>query len=276
MTAAQIHAKMLKLSADRRSAESKGNNRAAERIGQQLKGLAVKYQKALGLAKNPARKVAKKGARKNTAKKAATKKATRKNAARKVAKKGARKVAKKAARKGSTVKRPVTAARLKRRNGALAKAIEKYEEFHGRGPDVLTEVEVLETVDDTVSALGKLVSLEVAAIGGGVVEVKGFKGALLAQDVEGTQLYIVGGDQSVNPEDFGVSGERRYELLGVVEVVVYHTTKDHLGDDGGNADYHHEFGENGGKLPALIYDTVDQQLSLVGGDYRLLSVGIDD
>jgi hypothetical protein len=183
-------------------------------------------------------------------------------------------------KKGSTWKpgrRPSKRARVKRNSGEIAAAVDKYQEFHGRDPETVHAFKSTVTLDDTVSGLGKLVLLEVIAMNGERVELGGFRGSILAQDIDGTQLHIVGGDQSVDVETFGVRGERRYEMLGLVELVAYHTTKDHLGEeDGGTADYHHEFGENGGALPCLMYDTVDQRLTLVGGDYRLLSVGIDD
>lgn len=233
-------------------------------------------KKAAAKRANP-RKVAKKAAKKKAAKKVLNKSTKRKVVRRKPA---SAKVAG-AGRKGRKVvqwkkgKRP--AKRRKNSPAAISAAVEKYQEFHGRAPDVVKSFKDRETVDDTLSGLGKLVLLDVLAMNGQRVELGGFKGALLAQDIDGTQLHIVGGDQSVDVEAFGVRGERRYEMLGLVELVAYHTTKDHLGEeDGGTADYHHEFGENGGALPCLMYDTVDERLTLVGGDYRLLSVGIDD
>lgn len=301
MTAREIQAKMQKVSRNMTDAENSGKTKTAEKLRMQLKALGKQYVKVLALPgwkvnKGRKRTAVKKraavkkrnslvwGEMKTPVKKISTaKKSTPQKAAGKsvpAARKNPRLKAKKNAATtwpGATWqpgKRPKS---KKRRNSPTAAAVQKYVEFHGREPDAVRAFKSRVTLDDTVSGLGKLVLLDVIGMNGKRVELSGFKGAILAQDIDGTQLHIVGGDQSVDVEAFGVRGERRYEMLGLVELVAYHTTKDHLSEeDGGTADYHHEFGENGGALPCLMYDTVDSKLTFVGGDYRLLSVGIDD
>jgi hypothetical protein len=167
----------------------------------------------------------------------------------------------------------------KRRNPEDAAAA-RYEYFHGRGPDSITEVKRTVREHSVLSGIGKLNKLTIAAIdGSGRVELSKFKGALLAQNEAGTQMYIEGGDQSVNLADFGIRKPHEKEILGACLEVWYDTTKDHLGKDGGTATYHHKFGgkKNGkaSRLPMIGYDVRNKQLEFLGGGYTLPDVGID-
>jgi hypothetical protein len=95
----------------------------------------------------------------------------------------------------------------------------------------------------------------------------------------------VGGDQSINLEDFGIRKPHESEVLGKVKVIDYHTDKSHLGDEGGKAVYTHQFRttNKGGKhvtvsmakYPTLVYDVVNEQLLLSGGSYTIRAEGID-
>ncbi len=82
---------------------------------------------------------------------------------------------------------------------------DRYEYFHGRKAEVDTDVKETIKYHAVLSGIGKLVSLEIKAINGNrKVLLSNFKGALLAQDEKGKQLYIVGGDQAVSLRDFGI------------------------------------------------------------------------
>jgi hypothetical protein len=88
-----------------------------------------------------------------------------------------------------------------------------------------------------------------------------------------TQLYIEGGDQSVDLRDFGIKTPHEKEILGHVTDVWYFTTKDHLRpEDGGTAIYHHKFGKI---KPTMIYDVPNQLLEFAGGGYTIPDEGID-
>ncbi len=168
-------------------------------------------------------------------------------------------------------------------------AVERYEYFHGRKPETDTVVKTPIHTHEVLSGIGKLVALEILAINGNrKVKIENFKGALLAQDEKGKQLYIVGGDQSVNLKDFGITAAHELEILGALTSVVYFTTKDHLmPEDGGTANYDHKFGGNsrvtytydfgkkGTKFPLVGYDVRNKLLSIQGGSYYLPAEGID-
>jgi hypothetical protein len=155
-------------------------------------------------------------------------------------------------------------------------AAQRYEYFHGRGPESITKVTRTVHEHSVLSGIGKLTELTIAAIDGkGEVRLSGFKGALLAQNEAGTQMYIEGGDQGVDLKAFGITKPHETEVLGAAISVVYDTTKDHLGKDGGTASYRHKFGTKKSRLPMIVYDVRNKQLYFAGGGYTLPDVGID-
>jgi hypothetical protein len=89
-----------------------------------------------------------------------------------------------------------------------------------------------------LSGAGVLKRLVVAAIDGKAeVKLSGFgKGCLLAFNEKRNQLFIVGGDQSVDLAAFGIdpAGAHELETLGRVTKIGYFTSKEHLGDEGGD------------------------------------------
>jgi hypothetical protein len=155
------------------------------------------------------------------------------------------------------------------------------ERFHGRPVTEVLEVKERVHVHEHLAELGELQRLKVKALDGGIVTLTGFNGALLCSNEDGSQLYIRGGDQSVDPSQFAV--EKPYhdtEDLGEVVKIWYFTTKEHLGSEGGTASYHHEFGEEDRergtrpRRPRLEYSTRDQRLSFTGGAYTVEPEGI--
>ncbi len=183
---------------------------------------------------------------------------------------GRRKGAKKNAGARAVKKR--NAGRRLRRNGEEA-AAERYEYFHGRPPEVNTDVETELHYHKTLSGIGKLEKLVIRR-GSRRVTLGNFGGAILAQNEKGTQLYISGGNQGVNLKDFGIETEHENQTLGVCEQVFYQTVKDHLGDDGGDAIYHHKFSKR--DPPTIEYDVRNRLLHFSGGAYTLPAEGIKD
>ena len=87
-------------------------------------------------------------------------------------------------------------------------AAETYEDFHGRPPQVDTDVRETIHYHKVLAGVGELIRLQILSITGNKkVEIAKFNGALLAQNerkkkngkpVGPCQLYIVGGDQAVS------------------------------------------------------------------------------
>jgi hypothetical protein len=161
----------------------------------------------------------------------------------------------------------------KSKRNPATEAAGAYQGFHGRPSDELVEVREQIHFHRHLAGAGKLEKL--------VVEVprklfrvtlKNFKGALLCFNEARSQLFIKGGDQAVDLRQFGIKEPHEIETLGLVRVVEYFTTKDHLGSEGGTATYVHKFHR---PYPTLIYHTIDKRLEFAGGAYDVPDEGID-
>lgn len=158
------------------------------------------------------------------------------------------------------------------------------ERFHGR--PVLETLIVEESVHyhSHLAELGTLEKLVVKAANkdAGIVDLENFGGALLCCNEDGTQLYVRGGDQSIDLAEFAIHGTHDFEDLGEVLEIRYYTVKEHLGKQGGEAEFYHHFGEedkaNGDRprRPRLRYSTRDSMFSFVGGAYTIEAEGISN
>jgi hypothetical protein len=178
---------------------------------------------------------------------------------------------------------------LPERSNPETESADSYEKFHGFRPKERITVKKKIRYHENLWACGDLEKLDVISPDGVQVMIDGFKGAMLSANEANTQLYIEGGDQSVNLADFGL-GEPYHdkEDLGEIEKLYYSTNKTHLGDQGGEAIYHHTLGEERtkrdylfGKLkgrkvprPRLVYDVMNQALEIIGGEYVIEPEGI--
>jgi hypothetical protein len=164
-------------------------------------------------------------------------------------------------------------------------AAEVFEEFHGYEPAEIVTVKRQVHYHKYLAAAGTLTRLVVLGVDKRVHTIRGFKGALLAFNEAKNQLFIEGGDQSLNLEDYGLSEPHELEEIGKVKVIDYRANKTHLGDQGGDAIYVHKFrttNENGRhvvvtvkRYPTLIYRVLDQQFEFAGGSYTIRREGID-
>ncbi len=158
------------------------------------------------------------------------------------------------------------------------------EEFHGRKVKAMVPIQVKRHYHKYLAELGELRKL-VVECGRNRVTLSNFDGALLCCNEDKNQLFIVGGDQSVNLADFGIRNPHETETLGEVSKIEYFTDKEHLGSEGGTAVYVHKFrttNENGqhktvrtASCPELIYHLRDERLEFAGGSYEIRAEGID-
>ena len=169
-----------------------------------------------------------------------------------------------------------------------AESAEVFEQFHGYPPEEAIVVREQVHFHRNLAAAGQLEYLIVDTADGKYrVTVKFDPNVLLAFNESGNQLFVRGGDQSVDLSDFGIDPRRAHELetLGKATRIGYFTTKTHLGEDGGTAVYDHSFrmtNENGrhvtvriAKYPDVIYRVRDKHLEFSGGSYKILPEGID-
>lgn len=165
--------------------------------------------------------------------------------------------------------------RLLRRNGIEAVA-EMSERFHGTPASEEYEFITPMEVDIELADAGELVAIGITSIEGEYLDLEDFRGARLAMNAAGNQMFIEGGDQGVEAAKFGIdeSTLHEFEVLGQADSITYATIKHHLGDQGGDADFTHDFGEEGGFGPLVIYDTRNELLSFAGGTYTIPTEGI--
>jgi hypothetical protein len=164
-------------------------------------------------------------------------------------------------------------------------AAEVFTEFHGFEPSEVIEVTKRVFHHEHLASAGKLTHLEIAGIDGKAHKVTGFRGSILAFNESKNQLFVEGGDQSINLGDFGIRKPHELETLGELTDIGYQTNKTHLGDEGGHAVYVHKLrstNENGrhvivkvARNPHVIYDVRNEQILFSGGSYEILREGIN-
>ena len=188
---------------------------------------------------------------------------------------------------------------LNPRNPAQA-AAEAFELFHGYPPDEDIIFESMEHEHTVFAGIGDLEELVIVPEGERKgIRLHSFGGAQLSMNEQAmqdsnvllgktpiTQLYIVGGDQGLDPatlRQFGIDPMKLHEqeVLGKCVDITYFTRKTHLGRDGGTADYVHAFGEETAKKqlrivvsPTATYHTVNKIIGLWGGKYTIEPEGI--
>ena len=97
----------------------------------------------------------------------------------------------------------------------------------------------------------------------------------LACTPNGGQLYFVGGDQSIDLAALRIDAEGKdHADVGEVLLVSYLTKKGFHNFE--PIEYGHNFGEDGGILPTLHYDTRNKLLYLSGGSYVVTDAGIEN
>jgi hypothetical protein len=109
----------------------------------------------------------------------------------------------------------------------------------------------------------------------------------VASNELGNQLYLVGGDQSVDVKKLGFrdsfdikhDGEtfeatelKDLMVLGEIQKLTYRTQKSF--DDFAQVDYFHQLGEDTKVRPMLLYDTMNDRMKIAGGEYHVHSVGV--
>jgi hypothetical protein len=133
--------------------------------------------------------------------------------------------------------------------------------------------------------LGKLILLGVKPQPGGTtnyVQEISFPGKdiRVVADPSGRPIYFAGEGQELTEEDlsiFGASSESRISV-GECRYIVYEAAKWHKAVEpsarGKRAEWQHQFGDEGGYPPYLLYDRSMQRCLLQGGTYHVEGAGI--
>lgn len=184
------------------------------------------------------------------------------------------------------------AVRASRRNPEDSSAL-AYEIFHGEPPKGTTEI--LEEIHEheNLWALGILISLEIEPLsmpgkvakyewdsenpwlcGDEPSETSG--GLFEPSQMVCRQLFVRGGDQKIDLNRLkmgkGSPWYREQMVIGYLIEATYHTQKGF--DNFKPVDYYHALGEESGVVPMVCYDTRNQMISIVGGQYEIRAEGI--
>ncbi len=163
-------------------------------------------------------------------------------------------------------------------------AQEVAEGFHGRLEGTVTELQEEERYASNLANLGYMEDMEVEAPSGrqviGFPEFPLTKRPKLCSSPDADQLYLVGGKQELTHKDMealGIEGKHDYVVIGEIVAISYVTAKYHLArQDKKMGTYRHEFGEEGGEPPLLVYDAMNKRQLIVGGSYTIEDEGIRD
>ena len=158
-------------------------------------------------------------------------------------------------------------------NAEMQEAAALSEKFHGRPATKAREFDEPADERQVLTELGALVSLTVKSPAG-KAEIIFDKGTKLAASPDGGQLYIVGGDQSIDQDDLELSDQdgKDHVEIGACTHVTYYTRKGF--DKFEPVNYKHRFGEDGGTPPTLCADRINDRLYFVGGSYEIHPEGI--
>jgi hypothetical protein len=169
--------------------------------------------------------------------------------------------------------------RGRKRNGEIEDAQAMFQKFHGRKSTTIEEVQQRQQYRRTMSGLGVLMFLrtdltqEWNGKGVGLTFSEEDK-VIVSSDPAGNQIYFLGGNQDVTgilPKR-GVDRNKDFIDMGECDCIIYTADKDFDGFE--PKDYQHEFGEETGERPRLMFDRLNQQLYLIGGAYEVKREGI--
>jgi hypothetical protein len=159
----------------------------------------------------------------------------------------------------------------------LGAAERLYEEFHGREPREILELQESDETRGDFTALGELVELTIVAPNGDTVQIQ-FKGdgVRVASSPDAAQLYLIGGNQDISGElrKFGADESKDLVDLGEAKQIVYEAAK--WQTDFTAQEWKHDFGEKSGVRPRAFFDQLKKRIFFAGGTYKVKRPGIID
>ena len=125
--------------------------------------------------------------------------------------------------------------------------------------------------------VGTLLALHIKPESGGQVFAIEFakNRPMVVSDETARQLYFVGGDQELGKEIqvFGANQRGGYLVLGEARRIDYKQRKAHV-EQPELDEWRHDFGEESGVRPTVLYDRTNKRILLEGGEYVIRAEGI--
>lgn len=168
----------------------------------------------------------------------------------------------------------------KKNPGTLQDAMKMNEDFHGRGTKVIEDVEYNEFYDENLAQVGVLTELEILVSEDEVQPITFYGNNIkVCCTGDGLQMYFVGGKQKLDLDKLDIKdweGKRKV-TIGPAYSISYMADKHHLTgskQQKSGSEYIHKLGEEGGDMPIVVYDNLNQSIELVGGSYHVEDRGI--
>jgi len=171
-----------------------------------------------------------------------------------------------------------------RKGNPASESDSRYRDFHGVPPTERVEIRDEIHVHSHLAGLGDLIELKVKLVNGGVATLAApdpdniQERIILSSNEDGTQLYFVGGDPSIDLRKLSFSSSQRDKESVVVGEIAEFTYRTKKGFDKLKLiDYYHKSSEVGHEpKPMLLYDTVNQLMSISGGAYKITKRGVEN
>lgn len=188
---------------------------------------------------------------------------------------------------GGKTENPAKSQRTRRTTNPEPGADAMYQKFHGTAPSRTFEFTESIHEHSHLAALGTLHEIKIATMSGIIALEFERDRPILTSDENGRQLFITGGDQKIDIKSLGLTGKywKELVLIGLITEITYETRK--TMHNNRLTQYYHKLGEDtldslGSRSPhlfvhpCLLYDTVNQRLSIAGGTYKITARGIED
>jgi hypothetical protein len=157
--------------------------------------------------------------------------------------------------------------------GSLDAAAQQFERFHGKPPGKVIEYDEQMRYPEHFAELGKLIELRFYLDDANPnFALTRFGACQVVSTPDGSNIYFIGGDQSVDLAALNIASDKDLVELGPCTYISYHTIKGF--HDFEPTTYFHEFGEEDGIFPSLVYDRLNRRLFLTSGNYRIRPEGI--
>jgi hypothetical protein len=155
----------------------------------------------------------------------------------------------------------------------MREAEEMFLQFHGRPANRIIEHNERHEYRDELAELGHLLILRFDLDDEYEQPLSSFGGKCqVACTPDGHQIYFHGGNMAVDLEALGLPTDKDYIALGECTYIEYLTVKGF--HDFEPTRYQHDFGEETGVRPVLMYDAINKVLYLAGGEYQVKPAGI--
>jgi hypothetical protein len=166
--------------------------------------------------------------------------------------------------------------RKRRRNqepGSIESAEAGFQSFHGKPPGKILEYDEEVHYPEHYFELGKLVELRFFLNEANPdFALTRFGACQVVATPDGANIEFFGGDQSIDLAALDISTDKNLVELGPCTYISYHTVKGF--HDFEPTTYWHQFGEEDGIFPGLVYDRLNKRLHLTSGNYRVRPEGI--